>query len=444
MSENFIGAIDQGTSSSRFLVFSAKDYRLVTSHQVELKLITEKGAGWVEMDPQEILNSVLECIENVAQSLQSLSFSVDMIKAIGLTTQRCTTIIWDKVTGKPLYNAIVWSDGRTQPIVDQLMVKCNQNPFHFRDQCGLPLCAYFSALKIKWLIENVPEVKEAVDENRCAFGTVDSWLIWNLTGKKSNHFTDVTNAAATMLMNLKTLDWDESLCEFFNVPKSILPKIKNSSENYGAINDGALKGVPLTAVLGDQNAALVGHLCFEKGSAKNSYGTGCFLLYNTGNDIVYSSYGLITTVAYKFENEKPVYALEGSVGFAGAAVNWLKDNLKMISEPKESEQISNTIQDSEDVIFVPAFSGLSAPHWRPDARGLIIGLSQFTTKAHVVRATLEAVAFQNLEILEVMNKDSGVELKELQVSGGMTKNELLMQIQADLLGIPVCNYIFLK
>ena len=286
-------------------------------------------------------------------------------------------------------------------------------------------------------MDNVLQVKDAIKEDRCAFGTVDSWILWNLVGNKSCHATDVTNASRTMLMNLKTLKWDDDLCKFFSIPKSILPEIKSSAENFGEINRGSLKGVPIMAVLGDQQAALVGQLCWEKGSAKNTYGTGCFLLYNTGNDIVYSTHGLITTVAYKFGDEKPVYALEGSVAIAGAAVNWLRDKLGIITDSKETEEIANQVNDTGDVVFVPAFSGLFAPHWSSSARGLIIGITQYTTRAHIVRATLEAIAFQNLEIVESMNKDSGINLKELQVSGGMTSNRLLMQMQSDLLGIPV-------
>lgn len=430
-----IGAIDQGTSSTRFLVFSSKDFQLITYHQVDVKIISTH-AGWVEMDPYVIINSVEECIEKVAEYLEQMGLSYTNIKSIGLTNHRETTLLWDKYTGKPLYNAIVWLDTRTTSTVDELLLKCNNNPNCLKEECGLPISTYFSALKIKWLMDNVLQVKNAIKENRVAFGTVDTWLLWNLIGD-SVHLTDVTNASRTMLMNLKTLQWDDQLCKFFGVPKSILPEIKSSAAHFGKIKNGTLKGVPITAVLGDQQAALVGQCCFERGSAKNTYGTGCFLLYNTGNDIVYSTHGLITTVGYQFGNDKPVYALEGSVAIAGACFNWLKDNLEILPDIQETEEIANQVENTGDVYFVPAFSGLFAPHWKADARGLIIGLTQYTTKAHIIRAALEAVAFQNREIVESMNKDSGIKLKELQVSGGMTKNKLLMQMQADVLGIPI-------
>lgn len=401
-----------------------------------IKLISEQ-AGWVEINPELIIESVVECIEKVCEYLNQMGLSHKNIKAVGLTNQRETTILWDKITGKALYNAIVWLDTRTHSTVDELLLKCNKNPNRFKVECGLPISTYFSALKIKWLIDNVVQVKSAIKEDRCAFGTVDSWILWNLVGNKCTHLTDVTNASRTMLMNLKTLNWDDELCNFFNVPKSILPEIRSSAQHFGILNGGSLKGVPVTSVLGDQQAALVGQLCWKKGSAKNTYGTGCFLLYNTGNDIVYSTHGLITTVAYQFGDEKPIYALEGSVAIAGASLNWLKDSLEILPNANRSEEIAKQVKDTGDVYFVPAFSGLFAPHWRPDARGLIIGITQYTTKAHIIRAALEAVAFQNLEIVESMNKDSGISLKELQVDGGMTENKLLMQMQADVLGIPV-------
>lgn len=430
-----VGAIDLGTSSSRFLVFSAKDYQLITYHQTEVKTISTH-AGWVEMDPYVIINSVKECIDRVAEYLEQMGLSHTNIKAIGVTNHRETTILWDKFTHKPLYNAIVWLDTRTASTVDELLLKCNNNPNCLKKECGLPISTYFSALKIKWLMDNVLQVKSAIKEDRCAFGTVDSWLLWNLIGD-SVHLTDVTNASRTMLMNLKTLAWDEQLCKFFGVPMNILPEIRSSAENFGKIKEGPLKGVPITAVLGDQQAALVGQCCFEKGSAKNTYGTGCFMLYNTGNDIVYSTHGLITTVGYQFGKEKPVYALEGSVAIAGACFNWLKDNLEILPDVAKTEELANDVQNTGGVYFVPAFSGLFAPHWKADARGLIIGLTQYTKKAHIIRAALESVAFQNLEIVESINKDTRFELKELQVSGGMTKNKLLLQLQADFLGIPI-------
>ncbi|XP_029832359.2 glycerol kinase isoform X1 [Ixodes scapularis] len=435
-----VGAIDQGTSSTRFLTFASKTSELIAYHQVEIEHILPKD-GWVEEDPMEILNSVYECIENTVEKLKDLEIDPRDIKAIGVSNQRETTIVWDKVTGKPLHNAIVWLDNRTTDTVEHLLDKIpGHDKEYLKKKCGLPLSTYFSAVKLVWLLENIPGVKQAVEDGRCMFGTVDTWILFNLTGgtKGGVHVTDVTNASRTMLMDIETLMWDEYLCNFFGVPMSVLPSIRSSSEIYGMLCDGPLAGVPISGCLGDQSAALVGQLCFNIGQAKCTYGTGCFLLYNTGLEIVQSNHGLLTTVAYKLGPNRPVqYALEGSVAIAGAAVRWLRDNLSIINSSSEVEKLALTVNSSHGVCFVPAFAGLYAPYWQPDARGIICGLTQFTTKAHIARATLEAVCFQVREILDAMDSDTGVALKQLLVDGGMAVNELLMRLQADLLGICV-------
>jgi len=435
-----VGAVDQGTSSTRFLIFNAETSEVVTYHQVE---ITQKfpREGWVEEDPFEILESVKICINKAVENLLALGFKLDDVKAIGITNQRETTILWDKLSGKPLYNAIVWLDLRTAATVEQLIKKApGKDKNALRPLCGLPLATYFSAVKFRWLAENSTDVIQAISEDRCMFGTVDSWLVWNLTGGINGgcHVTDVTNASRTMLMSLTTLDWDNYLCRFFNIPKTILPKIKSSSEIYGKLATTALKGVVISGILGDQQAALVGQSCFQIGEAKNTYGTGCFLLYNTGVNAVESESGLLTTVAYKLGKNKPaVYALEGAVSIAGACVQWLRDNLNLISSSAEIEKLAAEVDSTHGCYFVPAFSGLFCPYWQSDARGTICGLTQFTDKRHICRAALEAVCFQTKELLDAMNKDSGIELTSLKVDGGMTINTLLMQVQSDILGIDV-------
>ncbi|XP_014776025.1 glycerol kinase [Octopus bimaculoides] len=435
-----IGAIDQGTSSTRVLIFASKTGELITYHQVDVKLIYPKE-GWVEQSPTEILQSVITCLSKAVENLKALNINVADLKAIGITNQRETTILWDKLTGKPLFNAIVWLDMRTSATVNKLLANIPDNDKDvLRPQCGLPVTTYFSALKIRWLLDNVPEVKAALKEKRCLFGTVDSWLLWNLTGgvKDGKHLTDVTNASRTMLMNIHALRWDEKLCSFFDIPMSILPEIHSSSEIFGYINDGPLKDIPISGILGDQQAALVGQMCFKQGDAKNTYGTGCFLLYNTGSQPVESKHGLLTTVAYQMGKKKPVtYALEGAIAIAGACVQWLRDNLGVIKESAEIEHLANQVDGTHGCYFVPAFSGLFCPHWKPDARGIICGLTQFTNKFHISRAVLEAICFQTRELLDAMNHDSGIALKSLQVDGGMSVNSLLMQLQADLLGISV-------
>ncbi|XP_077584575.1 glycerol kinase 3 isoform X2 [Stigmatopora nigra] len=460
-----VAAIDQGTSSTRFLVFNSKTAELLSHHQVEIKQSFPKE-GWVEEDPNEILQSVYECMERTCEKLTQLNIDISNIKAIGVTNQRETTLVWDKETGAPLYNAIgnkdfitvystrpwqskktylamfsVWLDLRTQSTVESLINKTpGRNKNHLKHKTGLPISTYFSAVKLRWMMDNVDEVHKAVVSHRAMFGTVDSWLIWCLTGGKSGgvHCTDVTNASRTMLFNIHTMDWDPELCKYFGIPMEILPRVRSSSEIYGLMKSGALSGIPISGCLGDQSAALVGQMCFQDGQAKNTYGTGCFLLRNTGPKPVMSEHGLLTTVAYKLGRDKPAcYALEGSVAIAGAVVRWLQDNLGIIGSSDELEKLAASVGTSYGCYFVPAFSGLYAPYWEPSARGVICGLTQFTNKSHLAFAALEAVCFQAREILDAMNQDSGIPLTQLQVDGGMTSNRLLMQLQADILCIPV-------
>ena len=435
----FIGAIDEGTSSARFLVFDVLHKKVVASHQIEIKQKYPQE-GWVEQDPKEIIQAVRECIKKTVEKLKDIGLNVSDIKAIGITNQRETTLVWDKNTGEPLHNALVWLDMRTtttlEDILDSVPNK-SRNKNYLKPLCGLPMSPYFSALKIRWLIDNIPRVKHAVDEERCAFGTVDTWLIWNLT-KGQLHITDVSNASRTMLMNIETLKWDPLLCRFFGIPQHILPEIRSSAEVYGTVlNPEVLAGVPIAGCVGDQQGALLGQLCLKPGQAKATYGTGCFLLYNTGSVKVDSTQGLITTIAYKIGKSPAVYALEGSVAVAGAALSWLRDNMQLFSNFAQCQDMAEHVECSGDVYFVPAFSGLYAPYWEQDARGVICGISEDTQQHHIVRASLEAVCFQTRDILEAMVKDSGTKLTTLQVDGGMTVNNLLMQLQADLTGICV-------
>ncbi|XP_053532265.1 glycerol kinase isoform X2 [Ictalurus punctatus] len=435
-----VAAIDQGTSSTRFLVFNAKTAELLSHHQVEIQQSFPRE-GWVEEDPKEILQSVYECMDRTCEKLTQLNIDISNIKAIGVTNQRETTLVWDKETGEPLYNAVVWLDLRTQSTVERLINNTpGRNKNHLKHKTGLPISTYFSAVKLRWLMDNVEEVHKAVLSHTAMFGTIDSWLIWCLTGGKKGgvHVTDVTNASRTMLFNIHTMDWDPDLCNYFGIPMEILPKVRSSSEIYGLMKSGPLTGVPISGCLGDQSAALVGQMCFQDGQAKNTYGTGCFLLRNTGTKPVMSDHGLLTTVAYKLGRDKPAcYALEGSVAIAGAVVRWLKDNLGIIQSSTELEKLAADVGTSYGCYFVPAFSGLYAPYWEPSARGIICGLTQFTNRSHLAFAALEAVCFQTREILDAMNKDSGIPLTQLQVDGGMTSNRLLMQLQADILCIPV-------
>ncbi|XP_004681245.1 PREDICTED: glycerol kinase 2 [Condylura cristata] len=434
-----VGAVVQGTNSTRFLVFSSKTGELISHHQVELTQEYPRE-GWVEQDPKEILQSVYECIERTCEKLGELNIDIANLKAVGVSNQRETTVVWDKLTGEPLYNAVVWLDLRTQSTVELLSKKIPGNNNFVKSKTGLPLSTYFSAVKLRWILDNVRSVQKAVEEGRALFGTIDSWLIWSITGGVNGglHCTDVTNASRTMLFNIHSLEWDKELCDFFEVPMNILPNVCSSSEIYGQIKGGTLDGVPISGCLGDQSAALVGQMCFQEGQAKNTYGTGCFLMCNTGHKCVFSERGLLTTVAYKLGKDKPVhYALEGSVAIAGAVIRWLRDNLGIIESPEEIENLAKEVGTSYGCYFVPAFSGLYAPYWEPSARGILCGLTQFTNKCHIAFAALEAVCFQTREILEAMNRDTGMPLTHLQVDGGMTVNKILMQLQADILHIPV-------
>ncbi|CAG2113371.1 unnamed protein product, partial [Medioppia subpectinata] len=422
-----VGAIDQGTSSTRFLVFSSQTGELVTYHQMEMKRILPEE-GWVEQDPIQIYQSVVECIDTVAKKLQHLGVDINDIKCVGLTNQRESTIVWDKVTGHPYYNCIVWLDNRTNELVDQILDRIPGRDLNwFKSKTGLPISTYFSALKLKWLIDTIPGIKAAIAHKRLLFGTVDSWLLWKLTGR---HVTDVTNASRTLLMDLETLEWDPYLLDFFKIAKHILPEIKASSDYFGDITTGPLKGFPITGVIGDQSAALVGQKCFDIGQAKVTYGTGGFLIQNIGPGPVHGALKgvskeaktkLVTTVAYKFGSRPVCYALEGSVAIAGAAVTWLRDNLELIENYTEVESIAKGDQTAGGLFFVPAFQGLYAPYWDANATGTIIGISQFSRKCHLVRATLEGVAFQTNDILALMRQDNS----GIKVDGGMSANNLL-------------------
>jgi glycerol kinase len=428
----YIAAIDQGTTSSRCILFDRNSH-IISVDQQEHKQIYPR-AGWVEHNPIEIWQRVREVIEN---ALIKGNAKIADIAAVGITNQRETTVAWNKHTGLPYHNAIVWQDTRTTEICRQLAQGYGND--RFRDICGLPLNPYFSGTKIKWLLENVDGLSQEVAKGNALFGTIDTWLIWRLTGGVEGglHLTDVTNASRTMLMNLRTLDWDEDTLGAFNISRSLLPEIRPSSGNFGIIQEDILRGIPISGVLGDQQAALFGQTCYEKGEAKNTYGTGCFMLMNTGTDIVPSHSGLLTTMGYQIESQPPVYCLEGSIAITGSLVQWLRDNLNIISTSAEIEKLANSVADNGGVYFVPAFSGLFAPHWRSDARGIIVGLTGYANKGHIARAALEATAYQTREVLEAMQADSGVALKTLKVDGGMTINDTLMQFQSDILDVPV-------
>ena len=424
--KKIIGAIDQGTTSTRFIIFD-HDSNIVASHQIEHKQIFPK-AGWVEHDPIEIWQNTKQVI---ATTLQKAGMSDKQIIAIGITNQRETTVIWDKKTGKPYHNAIVWQDTRT----DQICRSLKNNEKLFQLKTGLPIATYFSGPKIKWLLDNVKGLRKAANNGDAIFGNMDSWITWNLTGGK--HITDVSNASRTMLMDLKTLDWDSELLEILDIPQKMLPKICSSSEIYGKTKFGFEKEIPISGILGDQQAALFGQTCFQKGDVKNTYGTGCFILLNTGNEIVQSQNGLLTTVGYKIQDQKPVYALEGSVAMAGSLIQWIRDNFNLITESHEINDLAEMVEDNGGVYFVPAFSGLFAPHWNSRARGTIIGLTHFANKSHIARSVLEATAFQTRDVFEAMQKDSGFNIIKLKVDGGMTASKLLMQFQADILNASV-------
>jgi len=427
----YVGAIDQGTTSTRFMIFDHAG-QVVGIDQKEHEQIYPKP-GWVEHDPMEVWASTQAV---VAGALEKAHVDAKDLAAVGVTNQRETTVIWDKNTGKPVYNAIVWQDTRTDLICNELAKVGGQD--RLRAKVGLPLATYFSGPKIKWVLDNVPGAREKADKGELYFGNMDSWVIWNVTGGVNGgvHVTDVSNASRTMLMNLETLEWDEEILKLMGIPRSMLPDIKASSEVYG-MGVGALAGVPVAGDLGDQQAALFGQTCFSAGEAKNTYGTGCFMLLNTGTKPVPSKNGLLTTLGYKIGKEPAVYALEGSIAITGALVQWLRDNLGLIQKSSDIEPLANTVEDNGGIYFVPAFSGLFAPYWKSDARGVIVGMTRYVNKGHIARATLEATAYQTREVLEAMNKDSGVPLTALKVDGGMVFNNTLMQFQSDILGVPV-------
>jgi len=428
----YLGALDQGTTSTRFIVFD-RGGRIVALAQEEHEQIYP-APGWVEHDPDEIWRRTQDVIRKaMAQKILQPSD----LAAIGITNQRETTILWNKSTGLPIANAIVWQDTRVEGMVADFAK--HGGPDRFRAKTGLPLSTYFSALKIRWLLENVSHARTQAENGELLFGTVDTYLLWQLTGgtKGGVHLTDVTNACRTQLMNLSTLDWDAEILAAFDIPRNILPRIVSSSELYGEAKLDSIAGVKITGVLGDQQAALFGQTCFDPGEAKNTYGTGCFLLMNTGDRAVPSTCGLLTTVGYKLGNAPATYALEGSVAITGALVQWMRDNLGLIQNSSDIESLARTARDNGGVYFVPAFSGLYAPYWRSDARGVIVGLTRYADKGHLARAVLESTAYQTREVLEAMEKDSETHLFSLRTDGGMVENELLMQFQADILNIPV-------
>ncbi len=432
----YVGAIDQGTTSTRFMIFDHAG-RVIAVHQLEHRQIYPQP-GWVEHDPMEIWERTQQVIKG---ALEKAKINPSDLVAIGVTNQRETTIVWDKRTGKPFYNAIVWQCTRTKEICDALAREGGQD--RFRAKTGLPIATYFSGPKIKWILDNVPGVREAAERGDALFGNIDTWEIWWLTGGPDGgvHVTDPSNASRTMLMNLETLDWDQEILDILGIPRQMLPQIRPSSDPkvYGYTHkDGPFgASIPVCGDLGDQQAALVGQTCFSPGEAKNTYGTGCFMLLNTGTTPIPSKSGLLTTVGYQFGQQPTVYCLEGSIAITGALVQWLRDNLKFFDFSKHIEDYARQVPDSGGVYFVPAFSGLFAPYWRMDARGVIVGLTRYTNKNHIARAALEATAYQTREVLDAMEKDSGVKLTALKVDGGMVYNELLMQFQADILGVPV-------
>ena len=425
----YAAAVDQGTTSTRFMVFDHGG-QVVSVDQKEHEQIYPKP-GWVEHDPMEIWQRTQEVIRAGLDKV-----TVSDIAAVGVTNQRETTVVWDRTNGRPVYNAIVWQDTRTDQICNELSADGGQD--RFRAKTGLPIATYFSGPKIKWILENVDGIRDKAESGDVIFGNIDSFVIWQLTGGPDGgvHVTDVTNASRTMMMSLETLDWDDEILGILNVPRAMLPEIRASSEVYGEAK-GDLSGISVAGDLGDQQAALFGQTCFSVGEAKNTYGTGNFLLLNTGNEIVQSKSGLLTTLAYKIGDQPAVYCLEGAIAITGALVQWLRDNIGLISSAPEIEDLAKTVDDNGGVYFVPAFSGLFAPYWKGNARGVIAGLTRFNTKGHIARAALEATAWQSREVVDAMNADSGVELTSLKVDGGMVQNELLMQFQADVLDVPV-------
>ena len=425
----YAAAVDQGTTSTRFMVFDHSG-QVVSLDQKEHEQIYPKP-GWVEHDPMEIWQRTQEVIRAGLDKVKAQD-----IAAVGVTNQRETTVVWERSSGRPVYNAIVWQDTRTDQICNQLASDGGQD--RFREKTGLPIATYFSGPKIKWILDNVDGARGKAENGDLLFGNIDTFVIWQLTGGPDGgvHVTDVSNASRTMMMNLETLDWDDEILGILDVPRAMLPEIRASSEVYGDAKNG-LAGIPVAGDLGDQQAALFGQTCFSVGEAKNTYGTGNFLLLNTGNEPVPSKSGLITTLAYKIGDQPAVYCLEGSIAITGALVQWLRDNVGLISSAPEIEDLAKTVDDNGGIYFVPAFSGLFAPYWKGDARGVIAGLTRYVTKGHIARAALEATAWQSREVADAMNADSGVELASLKVDGGMVQNELLMQFQADVLGVPV-------
>jgi len=430
----YVAAIDQGTTSTRAMIFDHTGGVVATDQREHQQIFPR--AGWVEHDPAEIWENTRAV---AAGALAKADLDASEIAAVGITNQRETTVVWDRATGKPVYNAIVWQDTRTDRIADELG-RLGGGQERYRERTGLPLATYFSGPKIKWVLDNVDGARERAEAGELLFGNMDTWLLWNMTGGPDGglHVTDPTNASRTLLMDLDTLSWDAEIAAEMGVPTSMLPEIRSSSEVYGTVREkGALAGVPVAGILGDQQAATFGQACLSPGEAKNTYGTGNFVLLNTGTDKVLSKNGLLTTVCYQIGDAKPVYALEGAIAVTGSLVQWLRDNLNMIGSAAEIEQHARTVEDNGGAYFVPAFSGLFAPYWRSDARGAIVGLTRFVNKGHLARAVLEATAFQSREVMDAMNADSGVELTSLKVDGGMVVNELLMQFQADILGVPV-------
>jgi len=429
---SYLGAIDQGTTSTRFIVFDRAG-RIVASEQREHEQIYPKP-GWVEHDAEEIWRRTQEVI---ACALRQRALQPSDLAAIGITNQRETTVLWDRKTGKPVQNAIVLQDTRVADDVTEFAKHGGQD--RFRSSTGLPLTTYFSGLKIRWLLENIRGLRGRAETGDVIFGNIDTFLVWHLTGGPDGgiHVTDVTNASRTQLMNLKTLEWDDDVLSTFGIPKSMLPSIKSSSETYGTATESAVQGVTIAGILGDQQAALVGQTCFRAGEAKNTYGTGCFLLMNTGEEPVTSKHGLLTTLGYRLGKQPAVYALEGSIAITGALVQWLRDNLGLIEKSSDIETLALSVTDNGGIYFVPAFSGLYAPYWKDSARGVIAGLTRYAGKGHLARAVLEATAFQTREVLEAMERDSGIKLDSLRVDGGMVENNLLMQFQADILNRPV-------
>jgi glycerol kinase len=429
----YVAALDQGTTSTRCMLFDAAG-SVVSVEQVEHQQVLPR-AGWVEHDPLEIWSNARAVI---AGALAKARASASDIAALGITNQRETAVVWDRNTGEPVCNAIVWQDTRTQAICDDLAAR-SSGVDTYRGTTGLPLATYFSGPKIAWVLEHVPGARERADAGDLLFGTLDTWLLWNLTGgaRGGLHLTDVTNASRTLLMDLSSLSWATDIATDLGIPLSLLPQIRPSSLVYGECRLDALQGVLIAGILGDQQAATFGQVCFEAGTAKNTYGTGNFMLLNTGAERVVSGHGLLTTLCYQLAEQPPVYALEGSIAVTGALVQWMRDNLGLVAAADEIEALAATVDDNGGAYFVPAFSGLFAPHWRPDARGALVGLTRYVNRGHLARAALEATAFQTLEVLDAMNADSGVPLRELRVDGGMAVNELLMQFQADILDVDV-------